>query len=338
MRLRLIADDLTGALDAAAPFASLDAPVHLLLRDCPVTHEALTLSTESRDLSEPEAVARIRQAMQRVASNDGADVLWFKKVDSVLRGHPLAETLAMLREGGFQRCVFAPAFPELGRVTRGGRQFVRTPDGGWQETTQGDLRAAFQHLAPGLEIHVVDAASQPDLRAATLPFRHLPGTLWAGSRGLAEALAPGITTLPRPPVGLFVLGTSHPATRAQAQAVRQDIRSVGAGVISPRADQPVLLDPVPESRSATETAARLRRDLGRLEPPSDGSAILVTGGDCLSLVLETVRASALECLGECAPGLPLSRVIGGTLDGVLIVSKSGGFGAPDTLRAFVRRH
>lgn len=331
MRLRLIADDLTGALDAAAPFAREAAPVRLTLSaggDTP----ALSHSTESRDLAEPHACGLVRDAARRMAD---PSALWFKKVDSVLRGHPLAETLAMMAAGGFARCIFAPAFPEMGRITREGRQLVQ--DGGtWRETAQGDLRAAFARLAPEREIHVPDAQNAAELRAAIRPWTGMQGTLWAGSRGLAEALAAPSSPLPRPEIGLFILGTAHPATRAQAAALAPLIRPASGAGLDADSAKPVLLDPVPLSADARETHARLRDSLSRLQPGGAG-AIFVTGGDCLSLVLAQTGTEALDCIGEAGPGIPVSRVIGGRFDGRLLVSKSGGFGGADLLTGFLRR-
>lgn len=350
MMLRLIADDLTGALDAAAPFAAPDAPVRLMLRPGGAVTDRLCHSTESRDLKSPAAIARVARATAAllrsavpgapcvkpcVKKGPGAEnPLWFKKVDSVLRGHPLAETLAMAWAGGFATCVFAPAFPQMGRITRNGHQMLRGPAGDWQDVGAGDLRAGFAalgpHLAPHVTIVVIDAEDQAALQEQIKPWRDDPLVLWAGSRGLAQALVPAIRPLALPPVGAFILGTAHPATRAQAQGLA-GLARVGP----PAAADPLLIDPVPDCHSGAQTRACLRRMLHHLPPPADGSALLVTGGDSLTILLRALRADALECLGEVGPGLPLSRLIGGRMAGVMLISKSGGFGGPDLLRAML---
>ncbi len=334
--LRLIADDLTGALDAAAPFATADAPVHLVLDlGHPPAEAKLTFSTESRDLPPADAERQVRAALAALGAGLAEAALWFKKIDSVLRGHPFAETLALAQAGGFRRVVFAPAFPDMGRILRDGHALTRGANGAWQAAWPGPLRDGFGDT-PGLEVVVLDAETQDDLRDGVRPYLGDPATLWAGSGGLARALAPDVTPLPAPPVGLFILGTSHPATRAQAAALAPLTRPAPPdGAIHPQADMPLLLDPVPASPDGQHTRAALLASLSRLTPPQDGSALLVTGGDCLALLLRAAVATGLVCLGEVGPGLPLSRIIGGRLDGVRIISKSGGFGPPDALCCFI---
>lgn len=337
MTLRILADDLTGALDSAAPFATAADPVRLLYRAASGARPMLTLSTESRDLSEGAADKAVIEGVRRLSPRTNPDTLWFKKVDSVLRGHPLTETLAMLQAGGLARCIFAPAFPDMGRITRDGRQWVRAASGDWIDTPWGDLRRAFARLSPTAGITVLDATSQAELRAAIQPWRGLPGTLWAGSRGLAEALSPAFTVAEMPRIGLFILGTSHPATRAQARELASvAIPAAHCGNLTPAAMCPVVLDPVPDHTSGAETRAALAAAIPRLRPSTDGSAVFVTGGDTLAELLDRAKVEALDCIGEVAPGLPLSRVIGGPLAEMQLITKSGGFGPPALLRDLVR--
>jgi uncharacterized protein YgbK (DUF1537 family) len=249
----------------------------------------------------------------------------------------LTETLALGRAGGFARCIFAPAFPQMGRITKDGCQWVKTPSNGWQPTGQGNLRHAFAALeprhAPDLDLLVIDAETDEDLRAAIQPWIGQSGVLWAGSRGLARALAGPSTPLAKVSVGLIVIGTNHPATRAQARRLEGQVRAAPVtSAFAPVATSPLLIDPVPGSRTAAETRAALAARLNWLGPPEDGSALMVTGGDTLAVFLAETKASALDCLGEIGPGLPVSRIIGGRMAGTILMSKSGGFGEPDLLR------
>ena len=92
--VRIVADDLTGALDAAAPFARPGQPVGLVLHATDIPdRRVLTISSESRDSSESEATAATTRACDVLGMPDAdAQMLWFHKVDSVLRGHPFAAT------------------------------------------------------------------------------------------------------------------------------------------------------------------------------------------------------------------------------------------------------
>jgi uncharacterized protein YgbK (DUF1537 family) len=48
-------------------------------------------------------------------------------------------------------------------------------------------------------------------------------------------------------------------------------------------------------------------------------------------VLRALRASSIRLAGELAPGIPWGIIEGGEADGLLVVTKSGGFGTHDAL-------
>jgi uncharacterized protein YgbK (DUF1537 family) len=264
-------------------------------------------------------------------------------VDSVLRGHPVAEVAALVRAQGFRRCVFAPAFPEMGRVTRGGRQMVVGPEG---ERAVGppDLRRAFEEegltaaragspAAGSATIVVVDAVAPGDLEAAVRDLGAEDRTLWAGSRGLAAALAGPAEPQRVPPIGYVIIGTAHSATRAQACAIESVCAPVGRdGAADHGLAPPILINPVPQTSDGAETRRVL---LEHLSQPalwtSRQGGLLVVGGDTLSTLLDVVEAGELRVLGEVGPGIPLSQICGGALDGRCLVTKSGGFGTPGLL-------
>lgn len=339
MILRLIADDLTGALDAAAPFASPSAPVRLWLDDASVVSgDKIAFSTESRSLEACDAADRAARAYELLRT-DG-EALWFKKVDSVLRGHPLHETVAIAKAGGFAHCVFAPAFPEMGRITRAGRQMVEQERGAWSKIGPDDLAVAFADLdTAGIEVTVLNAETPDDLRRGIARFRGMSGLLWAGSGGLARALGPTGAPLPTPKIGVFILGTNHPVTRAQAAILQPYTIPLRAGdVPKPSAPMPLLIDPVPECANASETETALAMAIAKIERPTNDQALVVTGGDCLSVVLRRTAAEGLDCIGEVGIGLPLSRIVGGWFAGTQVISKSGGFGTEETLRDLFEPH
>ena len=145
----LVADDLTGALDAAAPFAgrglrvtvfrgpgTLPAPPGRALSDSAAgtartgpapggmhPGSVLAVSTSSRHLDPAAARAAVESAGRRLAA--WSPRLVFKKVDSTLRG-PLADEVAAAMETFERRtALVCPAFPAAGRIVRGGAVFVR---------------------------------------------------------------------------------------------------------------------------------------------------------------------------------------------------------------------
>src|ERR1035438_5599700 len=105
----IIADDLTGACDAAVQFAR--SSVMLAMDAPPAGASVIAVSTESRNLLEEEVPA----LMAQVADWLRARVL-FKKIDSVLRGNPGAEIAAAMQAFGCDAVVATPAFPAMGRI------------------------------------------------------------------------------------------------------------------------------------------------------------------------------------------------------------------------------
>ncbi len=121
-RVLIIADDLTGALDTAGPFAQrgLATKVVAQTRDCDADSvrgaQVVSVNSASRHLSADAAAARVKQCA-RIFSGQTFDFI-FKKVDSTLRGNVAAESMALLEVSGRQTALIAPAFPQQGRTVR----------------------------------------------------------------------------------------------------------------------------------------------------------------------------------------------------------------------------
>jgi uncharacterized protein YgbK (DUF1537 family) len=257
-RWAIIADDFTGALDAAAPFAEQGARVAFLIRPESshrrVDAEVVAVSSNSRDVPEGEAVARTRQAVAQIDAE-----FIYKKLDSALRGHPHAE-LAVVEEAlGSPRVLIAPAFPAQGRVTVDACQHIR--DLTTSRTRRFDLAPVFArsvheplrlvslpevragvpavlaHLRqPGGRRILADAENDEDLltlaqvaQAARLP-------LTCGSAGLSQAVARSFFggrkaashRLRIEGRALVVCGSNHPVALAQIA----HLRSLGAPTIT----------------------------------------------------------------------------------------------------------
>jgi uncharacterized protein YgbK (DUF1537 family) len=250
MRLRLVADDLTGALDSAAQFCDGTAPIPVLLAlpsesgsAFPGERAALDLASRERSV---EAAAYLAARSGRFLR--GGDPA-FKKVDSLLRGHWAAELKATLA-GHFGSCVFAPAFPSQGRVTGAGRLW-RVASDGTRTATGPEIFSELERVglawchgrdagasppvapapplapvppsSPQASVYVFDAESDADLSAAIAAARPLPApVLWCGSAGLARALAASPAARAgsdlRLPL-LAIVGSHHPVSDAQVAAL-----------------------------------------------------------------------------------------------------------------------
>lgn len=346
--LRLVADDLTGALDSAAEFTAVAGPVPVRWSGTGPEAGNLAIVTSSREATRAEAVARVAAAAPLLA---GAEIP-FKKLDSLLRGHPAAELAACLGGGVWRSVVVAPAFPAQGRVTRGGQPFARAADGGWRsvapplsallaveglEARPGD---PARPLPPGLS--VFDAETEDDLRRIAACGRAAAGpVLWCGSGGLCRALAATAPVraevrLQLPVLGLF--GSDHPVTRRQLAAcgpawLSLDPAEGAARLAAAIEAQGVALASLalPEGLARDDAARRIARGFAlALDGMPRPGTLLVSGGETLAAICAALGAVALEAVGLVGAGVPRAVLRGGSWDGVAIVSKSGAFGA-DTL-------
>ena len=124
-KIAVIADDLTGATDTGIQFAAAGLETLVVLDEalaCDNDFDAIVLDTDSRGIPRVEAAERARVAAERALSCGAA--MFYKKIDSTLRGHFGAELEAVRAAGGFDCAVVAPAFPRQGRTTRGGVQYL----------------------------------------------------------------------------------------------------------------------------------------------------------------------------------------------------------------------
>lgn len=353
-RLRLVADDLTGALDAAVSFARPEHPVPVYFSDqMPAAlPPACAIDLGTRDQPSGEAAAAAARSAVWLMPAPGS--IAFKKVDSQLRGHTGAELAAILRTVSVPACVIAPAFPFHGRVTRGGRQFARE-GAGWRRVGE-DLEASLTAL--GWAVHraragepvpsgvsLWDVETDEDLRRIVAAARRLPEpVLWCGSGGLAAAVAgpgaPILTDMARPILGLF--GSDHPTTAAQLLACGDLglILDDGADTSARRlqghlAERGIALArfALPAGLTRGAAAESIAREIAalvsRVPPPG---TVLVAGGETLRALARAVGADHVEVQGQAHPGVPVSAFRGGRWSGVRIVSKSGAFGGGDLLQ------
>jgi D-threonate/D-erythronate kinase len=347
--LKLLADDLTGALDTSAEFVGLFGPLDVFWSQAsiPPDQDRFAIDSGTRERSPDEAFDIAAKLAPLLA---GADVA-YKKIDSLLRGPWVAELDACLRTGLWDACLVAPAFPHQGRRMHGGKQYALAHDGSWS-AVGSNITAQFRarglearlgnpsaDLAPG--VSVFDAETDANLdRLVEIGRRYTGRLLWCGSGGLAGALAretdvslPAI--LKRPVLGVF--GSDHPSTSAQLAAcdgiivrtpdIRRDLNP-----IRQRLDAGIALvklethSAVSRTEAAQHFAAEIMHLGQSLDPPG---TLLIAGGETLKALSVAVGASALQVSGRLEPGVPKSVIQGGPWAGVDVISKSGAFGPPD---------
>src|SRR5262245_34515428 len=116
-----VADDLSGALDAAGAFHRAGRRVKIVLsleawRGEADPEEVVAVTTETRNARPAEAAAAVARAIEHGRARGGR--LVYKKIDSTLRGPVAAELGALAAAMPEARILFAPANPAVGRTVR----------------------------------------------------------------------------------------------------------------------------------------------------------------------------------------------------------------------------
>ena len=280
----------------------------------------LSIDLGTRGLAEEPAGAHVLRALSSRRARQAR--LLYKKIDSTLRGNVAAELAAARDALGRKRpIIVAPAFPAQGRTVRGGRVLV---DG--KPLRGGDLKRKLR----GLDVTICDAATEAELRRIARNGLELePRPLFVGSAGLARALAAELPRRkPRPsrkPRGeiAVVVGSASPMSQRQADRLARGAKR-----------ESVALYRLEWSRTTADAPA-LVKAFGRIAAKHENcGAYVLTGGDTARAVLEARGVRGIRLLGEVEPGVPFGISIPGD---VLVCTKAGGFGRPDTLVHCVAR-
>ena len=329
--LVIIADDLTGALDTAAPFAARGLRTEVVLKVGAVAQglalspDVLSINLATREKSAEEAF----QSMQQVVELLPDRVRLFKKIDSRLKGHIPSELDAI----SYRRALVAPAIPAFERVVRHG-----CIEGCGVATPISIAAVLGQNAARAL---IPDALNDDDLSKALETGEANDVDLLVGARGLAEALARRMTgrtdaELVAPPVGtgLFVIGSHDPITAQQVEELRRldmvAFNPAPNGVLGASSPDsaPIILVQAIEGETQI-TSEKVSENLVRSVHPhltSKAQTMLLCGGATAEAVLHSMGIECFRLEGECMPGLGLAHA-----KGRCIIAKSGGFGQPDTL-------
>ena len=221
----IVADDLTGALDAAAPFAALGLKTRVMLdidwvaSTAGSNSQVLSLTSESRHLSRHAADEHVWNATRAALAH--APRVLVKKIDSTLRGDVGVEILAGLRASGLRHALIAPAVPRHGRSMRAGEVFINgvplrqtrigsdalspPPSAPLPQVLSAASKDIIVHewprgapfalsVEPGIHAYLADCEIETDLDAiAQFALSHCDEVLPVGASGLAAAIARQLT-------------------------------------------------------------------------------------------------------------------------------------------------
>ncbi len=364
-RAVIVADDLTGACDAAVYFAETGRRTYTGLHfdaHPPADCEVFSINSDTRCSSPAEAAARTAHACENARKWGARRIV--KKIDSMMRGNIAAELAAARAVLQPRITLLTPAFPALGRIVRDGKLHI---DGGGlpigiaghlaglrcaaiPALPKQELGIRFaQAIEQGIEVLIPDTLSESGLRTVVEASAGIDGLLWAGSGGLAQAIAStlGPVSKSRTAVAstrkplLLCVGSDHVVTLQQLSHLKNQEHAaiVNAGcdgyrmanAALDRQRNVVLLLERKQLETATlrEFAKSIRIDLC--------GGLILTGGDTALHILDALETKSIRSCAEVLPGIPQGEICGGAADGLPVVTKSGAFGAPDALSHCIRR-
>ena len=253
LKLLVIADDFTGALDTGIQFRGEGTVLRFgrqkdFFEGLPENADVLIVDAETRHLT-PEKAAGIVGKIVAEAERKGVYCV-YKKTDSGLRGNIGSELAAALAQSRSSVLHFVPAFPQLNRVTKSGVHYIdgqKVADSVFGEdpfepVQYSDVRQivgsqssvkvtlAKPEDCPESGIALYDAQTEEDLRRIGRALKQKNSLhLLAGCAGFATVL-PQLLGLVKespqepklPPKLLVVCGSVNAITLSQMDAAERD--------------------------------------------------------------------------------------------------------------------
>lgn len=128
VKLLIVADDFTGALDTGVQFAASGTATKVIIKNdynfntMDESAQVLVMDMETRHLDGKEAYRVVYQIIKRACASGISFI--YKKTDSALRGNIGSELAAALDASGSGVVHFLPAFPKMGRITKNGVHYI----------------------------------------------------------------------------------------------------------------------------------------------------------------------------------------------------------------------
>lgn len=129
VKLLIIADDFTGALDTGVQFTKVGIKTKVIVNtelnlEQNLDVEVLVLNAETRHLKKKQAYDIIYRLIK--TAEKAKIPFIYKKTDSALRGNIGSELAAVLDASGCPILSFIPAFPSMNRITKDGIQYINS--------------------------------------------------------------------------------------------------------------------------------------------------------------------------------------------------------------------
>ncbi|GHS93077.1 membrane protein [Synergistales bacterium] len=245
----IVADDLTGACDTGIQFVRKGLGTIIVTEAggelgslSEKTQDAIVINTDSRNDDGATAAAKLFRIGEALKPYVGKSI-FYKKVDSTLRGNIGAEAKALKGALGLDTVFFQPAYPQNGRTTVNGELRLNGVPVHLTDIAKDPLKpistSSLKEILNESEDDFIscDVLTDDDMKnaiARVLETRSAENVLWVGSAGLASVLTDvlGKKKL-NPPVRsgankkrvgsiLGLVGSYHPINIAQIEKARLD--------------------------------------------------------------------------------------------------------------------
>ena len=338
----VIADDITGAAEIAGIAFNTGQQVRLLCADGAVccdmvaTNRTTVIATDTRSMTEAEAVAETR----RIASSfltSHSSFLIYKKTDSALRGHVVAELTTLMQATGYQRAVYLPANPSKGRTIRNGIYYIKgVPIAKTDFSFDPEFPARTSSLperfpeAEARGIVMPDAESEEDIRRIVAQYDD-GQTLFAGAADLFTCLV-GSGTLSSPPTAPSPSGSALilcGSTQSKPLELGIDIAPMPQEIydgaddlslwnVNAYQEKGSLILTIPHThRTGKAVAVHLRHTMAemarRLVATHRPEQLIIEGGATAWATLQALGWTSFEMVRQLAPGVVQMQADCGTL-------------------------
>lgn len=351
IQILIIADDETGMLDTGAQFAQKGIRTEAMTGK--PTVEAFrqskaavaAVNTGTRHVSREEAYRTVYEIAEN-ALKAGIPIL-YKKTDSALRGHVGAELQALM-DAADDSLYFFPAYPDAGRTTVKGIQYVDGVPVGKSVFSKDELNPMTESYIPGIlsqtaevsvvlaeetgncisgegdhKITVFDAESTEELHSTVEAFlKKCTPRLLAGCAGLSHELA-DMLELPTgekqkfPPVRkIFALcGSSNLITREQMDYAANH----GFTRFTLKEEDMSGKEQLSDIRKACIAGESIILDMEYL-PPETAKKLGITKQKLGNLIVDSVNQMLMQCL-DVLEGYILFLTGGDTLERFIQLSR-----------------
>jgi uncharacterized protein YgbK (DUF1537 family) len=341
VKIGVIADDLSGALDTGAQFAKLGLETRLnIIAEYENNSQVAVINTDSREKEKDLAIASVKQAAAILRSR-----LLYKKIDSTLRGHFSSEILVLINATSYQKAAICPTVVDEGRWVKDGKLWIHNlllhetefaHDPTWPARTssiQERLGVPADHIPLSIvrsgeedlrrrirdvkSIYLIpDAITDSDLdnlAQAVIDTDVLP----CGALGFAHAWGAAIAGIPPSPQKheliledpiLIVAGSHHPITRSQIRELvrAHNLMMMEVHPVKSRNDRALLgtlVNEISENKSILLCAPETP-----IPPGAARKRIMVELSELTGKIIASTQIGALVlCGGETAQSV-LSRL------------------------------